>query len=354
MNTVIVAVVFLVASVQGAEWMTSGSHHCIERCHTGTRKGLDAVLWCRVVDGVSKEHRPAGAESGRPSVHEEEDLTEEDKYAWDYCTPATVDALEGGEVFEEGVEAVVLPERVDRSKRQTGGFNPGTIERQTASSLAGINCLGECTENFGGSYNCDVPGDNPNNFFCSPHVPLKRQQLTSHNKLWCISDCVKGSSEDNYECRTLYGYDRCSPAGDRSSSGAACTSQCQASTDSDHRHYQCYTDQRNEQREDCGYWYVAGAQKEALEYTDNDQVCAGPCQEVDGDQVCSYVDWEWNEAGQVASLEMSLGFCGHQKKMSWATIGIIIGCIVGAVLVIGLVAFFVSRRKYSQASTRDY
>ena len=120
MNTVIVAVVFLVASVQGAEWMTSGGHHCIERCHTGTRKGLDAVLWCRVVDGVSKEHRPAGAESGRPSVHEEEDLTEEDKYAWDYCTPATVDALEGGEVFEEGVEAVVLPERVDRSKRQTG------------------------------------------------------------------------------------------------------------------------------------------------------------------------------------------------------------------------------------------
>jgi hypothetical protein len=72
------------------------------------------------VDGVSKEHRPVGAESGRPSVHEEEDLTEEDKYAWDYCTPATVDALEGGEVFEEGVEAVVLPERVDRSKRQTG------------------------------------------------------------------------------------------------------------------------------------------------------------------------------------------------------------------------------------------
>ena len=112
--------VFLVASVQGAEWMTSGGHHCIERCHTGTRKGLDAVQWCRVVDGVSKEHRPVGAESGRPSVHEEEDLTEEDKYAWDYCTPATVDALEGGEVFEEGVEAVVLPERVDRSKRQTG------------------------------------------------------------------------------------------------------------------------------------------------------------------------------------------------------------------------------------------
>ena len=108
------------ASVQGAEWMTSGGHHCIERCHTGTRKGLNAVLWCKVVDGVSKEHRPARAESGRPSVHEEEGLTEDEKYAWDYCTPSSVDALEGGEVFEEGVEGVVLPERVDRSMRQTG------------------------------------------------------------------------------------------------------------------------------------------------------------------------------------------------------------------------------------------
>ena len=72
--------------------------------------------------------------------------------------------------------------------------------------------------------------------------------------------------------RTLYGYDRCSPAGDRSSSGATCYSQCQASTDTDHHHYQCSTDQRNEQREDCGYWYVAGAMKEALEYTNDDQV----------------------------------------------------------------------------------
>ena len=72
--------------------------------------------------------------------------------------------------------------------------------------------------------------------------------------------------------RTLYGYDRCSPAGDRSSSGATCYSQCQASTESDHHHYQCYIDEKSEQREDCGYWYVAGAQKGALEYTNDDQV----------------------------------------------------------------------------------
>ena len=122
MNTLIVLVVLVSGSVQGAEWMTSGSNHCIERCHPGTRKELNAVLWCKVVDGVHKEHQPAGAESGRPSAHEDENLTEEDMYAWDYCTPAAVDALEGGEIFEEGVEAVVVPERVDRTKRQTGKF----------------------------------------------------------------------------------------------------------------------------------------------------------------------------------------------------------------------------------------
>jgi len=354
----ILLVVLVAGSVQGAEWMTSGSNHCIERCHPGTRKGLNAVLWCKVVDGVTKEHSPARAESGRPSAHEDENLTEEDMYAWDYCTPATVDALEGGEIFEEGVEAVVVPERVDRAKRQTGGsggyFNPGTAG-QTASSLAGINCVGDCKQNFGGKYACDVPGSNPNNFFCSPNVPLKRRQLSSHNKLWCISDCVKGSSDDYYECRTLFGYDRCSPAGDRSSRGETCQTPCQANTDSSHHHYQCHTSERKDQiKEDCGYWLVAGAETEALQYTNKDQVCAGPCQEVDSELVCSYVDWVWQEAGNVAHLELDLGLCGPQRKMSWTTVGIIIGCIVAAVLVIGLVAFFVARRKYSQASTRDY
>ena len=105
-------------SVQGAEWETSGSNHCIERCRPGTRKDLDAVLWCPVVDGVTTEHRPSSIESGRPSVHEEDSLAEEDKYKWDYCTPATVEALEGGEGFTERVEAGGLPER---TRRQTGG-----------------------------------------------------------------------------------------------------------------------------------------------------------------------------------------------------------------------------------------
>ena len=81
-----------------------------------------------------------------------------------------------------------------------GFFNPGSTGLPV-SSLAGINCAGPCTENYGGKHSCDVPGSNPNNFFCSPNVPLVRQQLTSHNKLWCTSACNKGSGDDFYECK---------------------------------------------------------------------------------------------------------------------------------------------------------
>merc|ERR1711909_221174 len=189
---------------QGAEWRTSGSKHCIERCHVGTRRELDSVLWCKAVDGVSKEHKPS--ESGRPSAHEDDDVAEEDRYLWDYCTPATVNAIEGGEIFDEGVEAVVLPEGIDRRKRQTGasgGHFPDTVGQQRSSSLAGINCEGECKENFG-------------------------------------------------------------------------------------------------------------------------------------------------------ELELSLGECGPNSKSVWTTVGIVIGCIVAALLLIGLIAYMVSRRKYSQAASNDY
>ena len=117
MKTLLVLVVAGLS--QGAEWRTSGGKHCIERCHVGARRGLDNVLWCKAVDGVSKEHKPS--ESGRPSAHEDDEVAEEDRYLWDYCTHATVNAIEGGEIFDdEGVEAVVVPEHIDRRKRQTG------------------------------------------------------------------------------------------------------------------------------------------------------------------------------------------------------------------------------------------
>ena len=56
----------------------------------------------------------------------------------------------------------------------------------------------------------------------------------------------------------------------------------------------------------------------------------------------------------VGELELSLGECGPHSKSTWTTVGIVIGCIVAALLLIGLVAFIVSRRKYSQAATNDY
>ena len=66
--------------------------------------------------------------------------------------------------------------------------------------------------------------------------------------------------------RTLYGEDRCSPAGDRSSSGAACTSDCALVG----QVYQCYTDQARTKTEDCGLW--TSDDIKTVEYTVDDKV----------------------------------------------------------------------------------
>ena len=72
----------------------------------------------------------------------------------------------------------------------------------------------------------------------------------------------------------MFGYDRCSPAGDRSSTGKTCYSKCERSTQNSHHPYQCYTDERMEYKEDCGNWHVARAEKKVLEYTTDDKVLA--------------------------------------------------------------------------------
>ena len=41
---------------------------------------------------------------------------------------------------------------------------------------------------------------------------------------------------------------------------------------SEHHHYQCMTNSSTGFLEDCGYWYLAGAEKESLQYTQDDQV----------------------------------------------------------------------------------
>ena len=66
--------------------------------------------------------------------------------------------------------------------------------------------------------------------------------------------------------RTLYGEDKCSPAGDRSSSGAACSSDCTIVG----QVHQCYTDQARTKREDCGVW--TNDNIKTLEYTVDDKV----------------------------------------------------------------------------------
>jgi len=346
-----------ILSVQGAEWATSGSKHCIERCKVGERNELANVFWCKVVDGVSIEHQ-LERKPQRPGAHEtNESVDEEDKYPWDYCTPATLESIEDGEVFEEGVDAAILPEvegfKSNRTKRQTGssGFNPGTAVKRSASSLAGINCAGDCTENYGGKYSCEVEVEKHQNFFCSPEVPLKRRQLSSHNKLWCISDCVRGSSSSYYECRTLFGYDRCSPSGDSSSLGNKCLDKCMDDPEGETHHYQCKTEQGR--MEDCGNWHISRAEKKTLEYTVEDQVCAGPCKEEGGEKTCSHVSWQWEEASQAAHLRMEVGYCGPRKN-SWRLVGIVIGVIIGAILLIGIIAFFIGRRQYSRAATIDH
>jgi len=300
MDMLLLLKLLLVGVVQAAEWSTSGSKHCIERCHEGRRKEVDRVLWCKVVDGVSTEY-----------TKNDEDI-EEDNFPWDYCTPATVESLSGGDAYQEEVQAVVLPERVNRTSWSEGnsGFRPAKSNKRVASSLADTKCSGECEENFGGKYACEVNTDKHRNFFCSPEFPLKRQQLSSHNHLWCISECVKSSANHYYECRTMFGYDRCSPAGDRSSTGKTCYSKCERSTQNSHHPYQCYTDERMEYKEDCGNWHVARAEKKVLEYTTDDKVCAGPCTQVGSETLCSYVDWSWNQVTQRGDLQLATATCG--------------------------------------------
>ena len=76
------------------------------------------------MDGVSIEHQ-LERKPQRPGAHEtNESVDDEDKYPWDYCTPATIESIEDGEVFEEGVDAAILPEvegfKSNRTKRQAG------------------------------------------------------------------------------------------------------------------------------------------------------------------------------------------------------------------------------------------
>ena len=94
---------------------------------------VDHVLTCPVVDGVELEHRP-GYSTGQ-EYNEDRELSEDDKYKWDYCSPAQVEAVVSEDEELGEMEAVPLP-----AHRENGGsgYNPGhrqQTEEKIVSSM---------------------------------------------------------------------------------------------------------------------------------------------------------------------------------------------------------------------------
>ena len=100
------------AAVSGAEWRTSRENFCTSRCQISEREGVEAYN-CPVVDGRRVEFDPRhNSHSGRPDSGE---ISEDDRYFWDYCTPAPVENV-GEEEGQGIIDAETLPERVDGGK----------------------------------------------------------------------------------------------------------------------------------------------------------------------------------------------------------------------------------------------
>merc|ERR1712107_298663 len=113
-----------------------------------------------------------------------------------------------------------------------GGYYPGDEEamenpRGVSSSLPGHMCTGPC-ETLPGQTNftCKI-GVQPGRFACSQEVALRRTQIGSRTKLWCISgsDCAK-QQDGVYRCRTMLGWDECSPSPAHDSQGNQCRDTC--------------------------------------------------------------------------------------------------------------------------------
>ena len=84
------------------------------------------MLTCPVVDGVELEHRP-GYSTGQ-QYEEDRELSEDDKYKWDYCIPAQIEAVVSEDEELGEMEAVPLP-----AMRENGasGYNPGQGNNKT-------------------------------------------------------------------------------------------------------------------------------------------------------------------------------------------------------------------------------
>ena len=134
-------------------------------------------------------------------------MGEDDQYPWDWCTPAVTESLEKEDEEENNemgqMEPAPLPGgRAAAGQGYNSGYNPGTYSR-VQSSLVGADCQGACTENdWSKKYKCNIAGNDPSNFFCSPPTAnIPRRQLSSRNKLWCIGNCERSRGNDYYECK---------------------------------------------------------------------------------------------------------------------------------------------------------
>jgi len=337
---------FLLPFAFGAEWRTSRGHHCTSKCQIGPRYGKDEVYWCPTTDGTTTELEP---KSESPS--------EEDKLMWDYCTPGP-EAL-----HKEPERPVTLPAEIifdddDNSGGRggqggQGGYHPGNGEamenpRGVSSSLPGHMCTGPCKPLPGQTnFTCNI-GEPPGRFACSQEVVLRRTQVGSHTKLWCMagSECSR-QPDGIYRCRTMLGWDQCSPSAKQDSQGEECRDTCQQMEVDGKVHYKCNGDGG---LADCGFWGAAEAKKKTLEFTTDDEVCAGPCVDVEGEMVCPFVKWHWHEEEGQARLVEAFGNCG-EAGWGWVEWVILVAGILGGILVIGIIAFVVSKKGYTRAAT---
>lgn len=356
--------VTLVVAVAGNEWFTSRHQHCIERCTAREKKGKE-VYACYTVDGLNKEFRPSNqTASSRPGINDPIPSLDDDDFPWDYCTPAKSVSLEQ----DDPANSETIAKPVNNTQSQGGfnpgnrndggqggqggqGFNPGALA--TGTSIPGILCNSPCKMTNDKSYKCTYDGSNQE-FYCSPDYPLERKQITSHNKLWCTGPCEPSPNNSGDMCRTLMGKDLCSRTPKFSSKGTACLSECAVWPEAQTNHLTCRISNNNSTFEACGNWDFDSTKTAALEYTHEGKVCASPCTDHDDEMLCSYVEWkaDGNQDNKKSILYMMEGECGPEGDMNWTMIGIILGCVVGAIILIALVGAVVSKRSgYNRAAT---
>jgi len=346
----------LVSCALANEWATSRDQFCIERCVLKEKKGREVYV-CQTVDGVNKEFRSGNrSASSRPSMNAPIPALDNDDFPWDYCTPSHTIGLSQ----EDDAESEPLPRPVNKTQGGSGyndgsdnesnfgggGYNSGN---KVSTSFPGVKCSGPCRKASDLAYKC-VPEGSGDNFYCSPDIPLERQQITSHNKLWCMDRCEATNAGD-HKCRTLFGYDQCSPVRGYSTKKVKCTGKCQMWPETEHNFLACKIDEFT--YEPCGDW-DASDKTEALEFTQEHKVCAGPCMDHDGEMLCTYAEWklEGTDEDPVSILYMNEGNCGPDTGMNWTLIGIILGAVVGAVIIIGIIGVVISRKSgYRQAAT---